>query len=151
VARRLQHLDARAAARLDFRPERPGEEAGLALFMNEAHHYEIAIRKAPDPGAREVLLRRRIGDLQAVVAAEPLPGDGPVTLHVRVTATTARFGYAPDGGPERTLGGDASLRYLSTEVAGGFTGTFVGVYATGRGARCSVPADVDWFEYAPAG
>ena len=30
-----------------------------------------------------------------------------------------------------------------------FTGVYLGMYATGLGRRSSVPADFDWFEYAP--
>jgi alpha-N-arabinofuranosidase len=28
-----------------------------------------------------------------------------------------------------------------------FTGVVIGMYATGRGQRASVPADFDWFSY----
>lgn len=36
-------------------------------------------------------------------------------------------------------------RYLSTEVAGGFTGRVVGMYAAAGTMR------FDWFDYAPLG
>jgi alpha-N-arabinofuranosidase len=38
---------------------------------------------------------------------------------------------------------------LSTEKIGGFTGVYVGLYATGYGQKSSRPADFDWFEYRP--
>jgi len=41
------------------------------------------------------------------------------------------------------------MRYLSTEVAGTFTGMFFALYATGNGQPSSVPADFDWFDYTP--
>jgi Beta xylosidase C-terminal Concanavalin A-like domain len=31
-----------------------------------------------------------------------------------------------------------------------FTGAMIGLYATGGGARATVPADVEWFEYSPS-
>jgi alpha-N-arabinofuranosidase len=40
-------------------------------------------------------------------------------------------------------------RLLSTEVAGGFTGIFFGLYATGNGKVCQSPASFDFFEYQP--
>ena len=46
--------------------------------------------------------------------------------------------------------GGGETRYLSTEVAGGFTGVYFGLYATGNGARSTTPAFYDWFEYEPA-
>jgi alpha-N-arabinofuranosidase len=47
----------------------------------------------------------------------------------------------------RILLGESLARYLSTEVAGGFTGTYLAMYATGSGRPASVPAFFDWFEY----
>ena len=38
-------------------------------------------------------------------------------------------------------------RYLSSETVGGFTGVYVGLYATGNGKVCTADADYDWFEY----
>ena len=42
---------------------------------------------------------------------------------------TFRFGYAVDGREMRTLAANIDASYLSTAVAGGFTGTTVGPYA----------------------
>jgi beta-xylosidase len=33
------------------------------------------------------------------------------------------------------------------EQIGGFTDVYVGMYATGNGQRCTVPADFEWFDY----
>jgi alpha-N-arabinofuranosidase len=44
---------------------------------------------------------------------------------------------------------EGETRYLSTEVAGGFTGVYFAMYASGNGSPCSGPADFDWFEYCP--
>jgi alpha-N-arabinofuranosidase len=46
--------------------------------------------------------------------------------------------------------GQGETRYLSTEVAGGFTGAYFAMYATGNGAPCQGPADFDWFDYRAA-
>jgi xylan 1,4-beta-xylosidase len=40
-------------------------------------------------------------------------------------------------------------RDLSSEKIGGFTGVFVGMYATGNGRKITQAADFDWFEYKP--
>ena len=41
------------------------------------------------------------------------------------------------------------MRYLSSEVAGGFTGVYFGLYATGNGRPVSAPAHFDWWDYEP--
>jgi alpha-N-arabinofuranosidase len=39
-------------------------------------------------------------------------------------------------------------RYLSSEVAGGFTGVYLGMFASGNGKISTAPAGFDWFEYS---
>jgi alpha-N-arabinofuranosidase len=38
---------------------------------------------------------------------------------------------------------------LSSERTGGFTGVYLGVYATSGSQEAMPPADFDWFSYAP--
>jgi xylan 1,4-beta-xylosidase len=142
VGRRQQHLTCRARALVDA-AEGAG---GLAVRLDDRHHYEIEI----DGTMAKVLAR--IGPLRTVVAARPLPA-GPVVLRVdiaehttlqdaRTGPDTLVFGFeAADGTVNRvaTIEG----RYLSTEVAGGFTGRVIGVYAS------TGTVHVDWFDYEP--
>ncbi|GAB3031759.1 glycoside hydrolase family 43 protein [Natronobiforma cellulositropha] len=143
VGRRQQHLECTARARLEFDP-RAGEEAGLTLFYDERHHYALALTRRE--GERRVVVRLRIGDATAVVADRDCPA-GAVDLTVEGTPETYRFGFEANG--SRTSLASASTRYLSTEVAGGFTGVYVGLYATGHGSDCEEPARFTAFEYRP--
>ena len=43
--------------------------------------------------------------------------------------------------------GSALTKNLSTEMIGGFTGVFLGMYASGNGTPNTNPADFDWFDY----
>lgn len=94
-----------------------------------------------------VIVRRRIGDLAAVVARESV-GSGPITLEVRGEPKQYTFAYRAGEATSRILA-EGATRYLSKEVAGGFTGVYVAMYATGHGLPAASPADFDWFEYAP--
>jgi xylan 1,4-beta-xylosidase len=145
VARRQQHMRFRAATLLEFDPQCDGDEAGLVVFMNERHHYEVAVTRAQ--GERCVLVRRRIGDLQTVVARRAI-GDGPIILEIRATESeyVLSAGFV---GEDLTPLATGATRYLATEIAGGFTGVYVGVYATGNGQSCRASADFDWFDYSP--
>jgi xylan 1,4-beta-xylosidase len=143
VGRRQQHFGCRATTRLEFEPARQGDEAGLTVLMNEAHRYEVSLAKRS--GGKHVILRKRIGDVRSVVAQERAAA-GPVTLRVEARRREYTFLYAVDDGPMRQLG-RAPTRYVSSEVAGGFTGVYFGMYATGDGRRSEAPADFDWFDY----
>ena len=132
VGRRQQHPECRIAARLD-----PGSgRAGLSVRMDEAHHYDLEI------AGGEAGVIARIGPVRQELARRPLPS-GPVTLTVDIR--TADLGpdtiaFSADGDePLAELDG----RYLSTQVAGGFTGRVIGMYVTEGSAA------LDWFEYLP--
>jgi alpha-N-arabinofuranosidase len=145
VGRRQQHFIFTVRAVLDFEPSRDGEEAGLVARMNERHHYEIGV--ACVAGQRRVLVRLRVGDIERVDTVA-VPDTGGLVLQVAADETRYRFSWSSPGGAPVEIS-SAETRYLSSEVAGGFTGVFLGMYATGSGHRSSTPASWDWFEYDP--
>ncbi|MCD6334392.1 MAG: glycoside hydrolase family 43 protein [Candidatus Latescibacteria bacterium] len=145
VGRRQQHFDCEVSTLLDFNPQRDREEAGLTVRMNEQNHYEIAIARFEDE--RCVFVRRRIAGLSVVVAREKI-GPGPVKLNIKADRHMYSFSCGiGDREPENLAQGET--RYLSSEIAGGFTGVYLGLYATGNGKRSTTPAYFDWFDYNP--
>ncbi len=147
VGRRQQHHQCTLTTRLEFSPQTAHDEAGLCALMNPAHHYEIAIQ-GDGNGGRAAIVRRRIGSLVAIVARMPLPPSGAISLQIAATAKEYQFKFSFDGHPWTELArGEA--RYLATETAGGFTGVYFGLYATGNGQPGTTPADFDWAEYQP--
>lgn len=152
VGRRQEHPRCEVATRLEFTPETDGAEAGLTVWMNGGHHYEIAVTRLE--GTRHIIVRRRVGTLAATVAREPLE-EGLVTLSVSATDAAGDSGlpgytFAYRSGTEepRVLG-SGEARYLATEVAGGYTGVYFALYATAGGEGGAAPADFAWFEYRP--
>jgi len=148
VGRRQRHWSMRAATSLEFRPQAEREEAGIAVRMNEQHHYEIFV--SVRGGRPNIVLRRRIGGLVAEVASRPLLENESSSIVLAVDASRDRYSFSsgPSLSELRPLG-SGETRYLSTEVAGGFTGVYFAMYASGNGAPCQRPADFDWFEYSP--
>src|SRR6185295_8036764 len=143
VVRRQQHFRVRCRAALEFAPRETGDEAGLTVRANEAFHYDVSVRRGA--AGREAVLTSRIAGTSTVVGRAPLPGDGAVTLEV--TSDEASYTFAAAGHPLGTL----PTRSLSAEEIHNhgrnhFTGALIGLYATGRGKRSTVPADFDWFE-----
>ena len=152
VARRQQHHDCRASARLD-----PGTgRAGLSIRIDEAHHYDLEV------GGGSVRVVGRVGPLRQVFVEHPAPA-GPVTLTVatrtrdvlpptvtdRLKLTDEPLGVRAAGPDTISFLVDGVLlveldgRYLSTEVAAGFTGRVIGMYVTEGSAA------FDWFNYEP--
>jgi alpha-N-arabinofuranosidase len=69
-------------------------------------------------------------------------------LHVSGNQDRYAFSVRQGEGAWTSLG-ELDTRYLSSVTAGGFTGVYVGLYATGNGKAASKPADFDWFDYRP--
>jgi len=143
VGRRQTARRCRASADLRFDPG-PGEEAGLVVLKDESHHYQVGVTR--QDGDRVALVRLRIGDATEVVGRRSV--DESTTLEIKAGADSrADYQFHADGNRL----GTASARYLSTEVAGGFTGVYVGCYATGNGDRCETPARFEHFAYESQG
>jgi alpha-N-arabinofuranosidase len=147
VGRRQTDLACRASTRLSFNPQHENEEAGLVLRGNEKNHCEIGVTLKD--GKRQVFFRKTL-DGKTI---EPVPyaeiGSGDVILSVTASPLDYEFSCAPAKGPAKKLG-TALTCDLSSEKVGGFTGVFMGLYATGNGQKSTRPADFDWFEYRPA-
>lgn len=146
VGRRQQHFKCSAAALLEFPAARDGDEAGLTVYANDRHRYEVAVTRTD--GVKRIVVRKTIGDVALLTASEEIPEGEAVVLRIDADEHQYRFGYLLGDGSVRTLA-TALPRYLSNEVTGSFTGIYFAMYATGNGKSLSEPAQFDWFEYIP--
>ncbi len=137
VGRRQQHFQCTASTLLEYHTESSDGEAGLCLRANEANHYDLLV--AHSSAGRSVRLRaRRLGSSE-LLAEAPLP-DGPLVLSIEAQRDSYEFFWSIPGAARHSLG-TLPTRALATEVVGGFTGVFIGLYAK------AATADFDWFEY----
>ena len=140
LCRRQQHRDFTCTVNLAFEPQKDGEEAGLCVIMNELHHYEIALRFME--GGKHLIVRRRIGDLESLVYSRPYSSE---SIYLSLSGDAQYYSFGEGSAADPLTRGMA--RYLSTEVAGGFTGVYIGLYATGSGRESTVPAFFSHFQY----
>lgn len=141
VGCRQEHHRCRVSTRMEFAPMSEGEEAGIAVYLNRNHHYELAIiRKG---GQNNLMLRRKIGTLWNIECQIPWEM-AAVYLKIEASKTEYAFFYSSDG--ENYLkAGSGETAYLTTEVGGGFTGNYFALYATGNGKKSECCADFSWF------
>lgn len=145
VGRRQTSFNCLAATLVDFTPLYENEEAGLIVRGNDINHYEIGITY--HSGSRCVFFKKILHGSSSGLVYEQIP-TGTVRLEVHATDFEYLFYYQPDGGDLQLLGCGLT-KDLSTEVIGGFTGVYTGMFATGNGQANSNPADFDWFDYDP--
>jgi alpha-N-arabinofuranosidase len=147
IGKRQQHFNCKVETLLDFKPENTNEEAGFTVIMDEKHHYEIAV--VGNIKNRKIIVRRTIGKLSSIVAEEVI-ADGAIKLEISADMGEYHFKYAVDENPFKEIA-DGEIKYLSSEVAGGFIGVYFGLYATGNGFKNSSPADFEYFKYKVIG
>jgi alpha-N-arabinofuranosidase len=144
VCRRQTEHDFSAATELEFNSLNENEEAGMTLIQNNTHHYDLLFRKSADK--RLVQLRIRVGSLSYIAAEKEVEGNR-VLLNIEGSPDQYTFYFADSRKKEYIKLGKQDTRYLSTEVAGGFTGVMIGLYASSNGKESSAKAFFDWFDY----
>lgn len=155
VVRRQQHHTFEAAARMEFDPQSKEEEAGLVLLQDDRFSYLLTVGRNED-GARVIRLAGTENGHHSVLKELELCCDGEGCSKGIVLGTTCRnevydFWYeaAEENGkgvriPVQT---DLPARLLSSNVNEGFTGAYLGMYASSCGTESENKADFDWFRY----
>lgn len=104
-------------------------EAGLTLYMDELQHYDICVTKSAS--GYEALLKLNIGGIRHIQTTIPLT-DGTTRLVIEADSMEYRFYLMGETENSKKIKlGSAYTKYLSSEVAGGFTGVVIGLYAIG--------------------
>lgn len=143
VGRRLRHLSCSIQAAIEFAPLNEGEEAGLTIYMNGKYHYELAVRL--EGGRRVLVFRRTVGSMKVEDLRDCPEGSG--VLQIRALPDRFEASFLTMDSQVLEMGWGES-HFLSTEMAGGFTGVFIAMYATSP-SKHAAPAYFDWFDYEP--
>ena len=144
VCRRQTEHFFEAATHLEFISSKDNEEAGITLIQNNTHHYDLFIRKKKDQYI--VQLRVKIGSHE-YIASEKLLESNKINLKIIGEPLHYTFYYTENDTNEYKELGKLDTRYLSTEVAGGFTGVMIGLYTSSNGETSNAKAYYDWFDY----
>lgn len=119
------------------------KEAGVTFYMDECQHYDLYLDKAA--GSLKAALRLHIGDAVCVKNTLDLPPECEkegAYLHVVSNPDNYIF-YVIAGEKEHYLG-SARCKYLSSEVAGGFTGVVMGLYAVDTDKKQAKFSEFKW-------
>lgn len=141
--RQTEHLFT-ATTLLNFQSCAENEEAGITLIQNSTHHYDLLIKKVGNQTV--VQLRVQIGSINYIAAEQTISGS-EVQFRIKGNPNQYTFYYADSKNGEFKELGRQDTRYISTEVAGGFTGVMIGLYASSNGKPSKAKAYYDWFDY----
>lgn len=131
---RQQHSSFSFTTTLSFKPASENDLAGIACVQSEKFNYVFGITKKEKD--YYLLLERTEKGQSRILASVPIDIKNPVQLQVKADGDVYTFNYSVNGTDFVNVGGNVSGDILSTNVAGGFTGSLIGLYATtGNDAR----------------
>ena len=99
-------------------------EGGLTVLMDGDNHWDIALVK--DDSGYKAIKRRSIGDMKYIEKEVKINSD---TAWLKLKATNHEYFFSSEVDGKEYDFGTALTRYLSSEIAGGFTGVMLGLYA----------------------
>lgn len=139
LGRRQEHINFSATTLLEFQPSKSNEEAGITALMNNGYHFDIVKSKGI------LVLRYQLGSITHIAKEISINTD-KIQLRIEGSDKYYTFSYCING-LNFVILGKADTNLISTETAGGFTGVYLGMFASGNGAKCNTPAIFYWFEY----
>lgn len=145
LARRQQHMAFVAETEMTFTPENENQLAGIACFQNES--FNIVMGKTVKEGKYRIVLdrmerqpgpsaQRQAGNGKERVAEIEIPsGKENKAVRLKVQGNGGRYSFyvSYDKGESwETVAEGVDATNLSTNKAGGFVGTIIGMYATSK-------------------
>lgn len=131
---RQMHASFSYAVTMNYQPSSEKDLAGIVALQSERFNYVFGITKKGTD--YYILLERTSGKFRSreveskIVASTKIDLSKPVRLQVSAKGDDYQFSYSTNGTDFVNLGGTVSGDILSTDVAGGFTGCLLGLYAT---------------------
>ncbi|MBR1593066.1 MAG: family 43 glycosylhydrolase [Ruminococcus sp.] len=126
----IRHRDFESTVSCDVHLSGANSEAGLTVYMDENHHYDLAIME--NSGKYQAVLRLNIGDAKYIRNSIELKSSRAV---LEIASDNFVYCFKVRDGENVYDFGSAQTRYVSTEVACGFTGVIYGLYAAGKDCK----------------
>ncbi len=131
---RQQHNSFSFATTIAYLPESEKDLAGIVALQSENSNYVFGITKKGNEYylllQRNQKLRRNQEMASKIISSTKIKITKPFRLQVKANGDDYEFSYSTNGTEFVNLGGTVSGDILSTDVAGGFTGCLLGLYAT---------------------
>ena len=126
IGRRQQDYKCTVKTKMNFSPDEAGQKAGLTVIMNNDFHYDLFLTRNQN-GDNHITLEYCVDKIHSIVSDLEM-NNRDLWLKITADPQNYYFSYSTDGHTYSDLG-KAPTRLLSSEVAGGFTGVYFGIFA----------------------
>lgn len=125
---RQQHNSFTVIVTMDYIPKSNKDLAGIVCYQKETFNYVFGMTKKEND--YYLVLERTENGKSTIIASQRIDLTKPVRLQVKARGDDYSFNYSINNSDFQNLGGTVSGDILSTNIAGGFTGCLIGLYAT---------------------
>lgn len=145
VGRRQQHKCFQSTCAMEFTPLSNTEEAGICLIQDDRFHYSFVV------GLKDETLFLRLYKTErgtvSLLSEEAIEKKKRFYLTVQGRETEYQFYYGYEEQEYHAFSSPVPASLLSSNVNEGFTGVYLGMYATSHHTKSNHYADYDWFSY----
>jgi xylan 1,4-beta-xylosidase len=141
---RQQHLIGEVSTEMEFSTQKENEKSGLVVFQNESHFYYLC--QSSKNNQAVIQLFQSEGTAVKEINTIALKSSGKVFFKIKADREVYSFQYSLDNKKWITVADKIDAKFLSTEVAGGFVGSFYALYTTSLGQESSNQATFNWFK-----
>jgi alpha-N-arabinofuranosidase len=141
---RQKESDFEYTAELNFSPRQDGEEAGISHFQKDDNYINFTVSREEGKNILQLVVKER-EKASELVAKKPLEDyRGNIRLQLISKGDRYTYQYSLDGGQTFTVFTQIPARYL---LSNGYTGAYLGLYASSNGQPTDGYADIDWVFY----
>lgn len=140
IIRRIKNHDFSVGTKLSFTTNSTNEVAGLTIYRASSNYYQFL------KTSKTIKLIKKKGNKVEVVA-EVEYANNEVYLTIKAKDEKLSFMFGDQDWNLKPLVEGQPLDVISDEATFGFTGPFVGMYASSQGVSSDNKARYEWFDY----
>ena len=141
---RQKESDFEYAVSMRFQPQQEGEEAGISVFQQDDNYVMYTLSKEEGSTVLKLVVNERKKDAQLVKKIALTNYQGEIQMKVISKADAYHYLFSLDNGKTFELLAETDSNLV---LSHGYTGAYLGVYATSNGQPTQAFADFDWIQY----
>lgn len=140
---RQTESDFEYSTRTKFNPKSNASEAGISLFQKDDNFFAFTVIKENNSNYLQLKLTNPNSETETIKKQVISNYDGEITFKVKSENHNYYFYYSMNG-TEFKLFSETKANHILSK---GYTGAYLGVYATSNGKNSKDYADFDWVKY----
>jgi xylan 1,4-beta-xylosidase len=140
IIRRITNQDFFMQAKMEFSAKSPNEVAGVTIYRASTNYYQMVKTQ------NTIKLIKKQGKNIELIAEKPY-SKNDVVFSIKAVDGKLNFMFGDKEYSKEMLAEGVSFEAISDEKTLGFTGPFIGMYASSQGVTSNNEAVFDWFDY----